>query len=201
MNSNGEENDNKNVYRESSSLNGRRLLDDPFKVLESIKSSPMFFCGHRKYKNMLKVNRFHTFRLKIILLLAFLYHFLLSSHSCFRDLHKYTLYVEGTTFTDAQEEEEEAKLKTDFQKFGHDVSIRWDFDAGTEGWGNATAEELDIETYWRGGELRGAIRGEHPHLDSPPIVLSVDSSKKENFVFFSFSLQTTMPRAQWYSYA
>ena len=185
MNSSGEKNDNKNMYdarRENSILNGRWLLEDPFKVIESSKSALMCSCRHRKYNNLLKINRLHSFRVKNILLLAFLYHFFLSFHSSIRVLNKDPVYVEGTTLTESREEEE-AKLNTGFQKFGHDTSIRWDFDAGTEGWGNATAEELDIETYWRGGELRGAIRGEHPHLDSPPIVLSVDSSKKENFVF------------------
>ena len=43
----------------------------------------------------------------------------------------------------------------------------WDFADGLEGWANATTEELELEAYARGGELRGNVRGATPHLDSP----------------------------------
>jgi hypothetical protein len=47
--------------------------------------------------------------------------------------------------------------------------VTWDFDEGTEGWANKTAEEMQCEVYQRGGELRGAIRGHSspPAYDTP----------------------------------
>ena len=47
------------------------------------------------------------------------------------------------------------------------VEESWDFNDGLEGWANATTEEGELETYARGGELRGNVRGATPHLDSP----------------------------------
>jgi hypothetical protein len=45
--------------------------------------------------------------------------------------------------------------------------VSWEFDAGLEGWANATAEEMRAEIYPRGGDLHGAIRKAEPFIDSP----------------------------------
>eukprot|EP00638_Chattonella_subsalsa_P000403 CAMPEP_0117769996 /NCGR_PEP_ID=MMETSP0947-20121206/23453_1 /TAXON_ID=44440 /ORGANISM="Chattonella subsalsa, Strain CCMP2191" /LENGTH=979 /DNA_ID=CAMNT_0005594775 /DNA_START=113 /DNA_END=3052 /DNA_ORIENTATION=- len=53
------------------------------------------------------------------------------------------------------------------------IEVSWDFDEGLEGWGNATREEMQLDLSYRGSELRAQVRGEQPHLDSPPLTLNI----------------------------
>lgn len=56
----------------------------------------------------------------------------------------------------------------------YEVDISWDFDDGDrQGWGNATADETEMEIRVEQDELRCNIVGHEPKLDSPPIFLDV----------------------------
>lgn len=63
----------------------------------------------------------------------------------------------------------------------HSVEVEWEFESGLGGWANATAEEMDLEVYGRGGDLRANIRGNLPHLDSPVFLVNA-SGFKHNIV-------------------
>lgn len=59
------------------------------------------------------------------------------------------------------------------------VKATWDFEDGLDGWANASATEMEAETYNRGGELRGVVTGSRaagsaPHIDSPRMAMTVD---------------------------
>lgn len=51
-----------------------------------------------------------------------------------------------------------------------EVDVSWDFNAGVlDGWANATAEEMGIETRVDDGEFRATIIQWNPHFNSPPM--------------------------------
>lgn len=56
------------------------------------------------------------------------------------------------------------------------VDITWDFNEGVkDGWGNATSEELGMQTRIEHGELRGSIVQWNPHIDSPLMFIATSN--------------------------
>ena len=49
----------------------------------------------------------------------------------------------------------------------HSEEASWDFEFDTQGWGNSTSEERQVELHVRAGELQGNVIGPNPHFDSP----------------------------------
>jgi hypothetical protein len=61
------------------------------------------------------------------------------------------------------------------------VDITWDFNEGvSDGWGNATTEEMGIQLRVENGELRGIISKRNPHIDSP--IMFIQSSSRHYLV-------------------
>lgn len=59
----------------------------------------------------------------------------------------------------------------------HELDVSWDFDDNqdTLGWGNSTAEEMNMEVRAENGELRCSIIGLSPKLESPRLFLNVSN--------------------------
>ena len=54
-----------------------------------------------------------------------------------------------------------------------DVDVAWEFDGDRGGWGNATAEEMQMEVRVENHEMRASIVGWEPAIDSPPLALEI----------------------------
>ena len=61
------------------------------------------------------------------------------------------------------------------RSFGYEVDVYWEFNVpgSLEGWGNATAEQMQMELTVINGEMRGSIVGDNPKVDSPLLFIGV----------------------------
>jgi hypothetical protein len=68
-----------------------------------------------------------------------------------------------------------AKTTTVPNEYPFHVDVAWEFQdsVGLDGWGNATASEMQMEVRVENDEMRASIVGWEPAIESPPLVLDV----------------------------